>query len=232
MTRIKQLLIILVGLVAASATVVLGIWQLNVYNSQGADAAQARAALPAVELSSVAPASQSVIDGYGRTVMFSGRYQAKLQLLVPVEGSAGKFRVLSGLVQDDGSVVPVIRGVIQSESAPAPPTGTLDQMGVLLPSEEASDRTPAPGQIQTVRLASLSQVWNRPMVAGFVTLSSADAAAQGIAATAPILPEGQGRLRNGAYALQWWVFGAFAMAMAIRMARDFGLKEEDRKSVV
>ena len=36
------------------------------------------------------------------------------------------------------------------------------------------------------------------------------------------LPTGPRSLRNGAYALQWWVFAAFAVVMAIRMARDQG----------
>ena len=40
------------------------------------------------------------------------------------------------------------------------------------------------------------------------------------------LPAGQGRLRNGAYAFQWWVFGAFTIAMSIRIARDLRLREE------
>ena len=37
-----------------------------------------------------------------------------------------------------------------------------------------------------------------------------------------MLPEGQGRLRNGAYAVQWWIFAAFAVLMAAKIARDLG----------
>jgi hypothetical protein len=29
-------------------------------------------------------------------------------------------------------------------------------------------------------------------------------------------------LRNGAYAVQWWVFAAFAIGMAIKISRDLG----------
>jgi hypothetical protein len=37
------------------------------------------------------------------------------------------------------------------------------------------------------------------------------------------LPEARGRLRNGAYAMQWWLFAAFTLFMAFRIARDIGL---------
>ena len=49
---------------------------------------------------------------------------------------------------------------------------------------------------------------------------AAESAAQGLEPAPVVLPEGSGRLRNGAYALQWWVFAAFAVGLAIRMARD------------
>ena len=39
------------------------------------------------------------------------------------------------------------------------------------------------------------------------------------------LPEARGRLRNGAYAIQWWLFAGFTLVMAVRMARDLGSRE-------
>ena len=41
-----------------------------------------------------------------------------------------------------------------------------------------------------------------------------------------MLPEGQGRLRNGAYAIQWWIFAAFAIVMAAKIARDLGERDD------
>ena len=38
------------------------------------------------------------------------------------------------------------------------------------------------------------------------------------------LPEARGRLRNAAYAGQWWLFAAFTLVMAVRMARDLRLE--------
>jgi hypothetical protein len=66
----------------------------------------------------------------------------------------------------------------------------------------------------------LAQRWPGPLVEGFVTLSAAEATAHGLEQAAVTLPEGRGRLRNGAYALQWWLFAGFTLVMAVRMARD------------
>jgi surfeit locus 1 family protein len=218
--RLRQVLIVLVGLVVAAVMVVLGLWQLDVYHSQGRAAADRRAREPAVEVGVVARAGQPVPDGYGRTVSFRGAYLAGTQALVPVEDRPGSYRVLSALRLDNGDVLPVVRGVTDSPSAPATPTGTQEAAGLLLPSEEAEAGALPPGQVSSVRLPTLAQTWPGPLVSGFVTLSPAESAAQGLAPAAVVLPEGSGRLRNGAYALQWWVFAAFAVGLAIRMARD------------
>lgn len=224
-TRLKQAGIVALGLVLAAAMVVLGIWQLDVYHSQGQNAAQSRVDEAAVALTDVAPAGSAVVDGYGRTVRFSGTYDADLQLLVPVPEQSGTYRVLSGLKQGDGSVVPVIRGTVTSTDAPDAPTGTVEEQGVLLPTEEDQPGAFPAGQIGSVRIPGLAQTWPGPLVSGFVTLTDAESASQGLSPAPLVLPEGQGRLRNAAYALQWWVFAAFALGMAIRMARDVGVQD-------
>jgi hypothetical protein len=98
-------------------------------------------------------------------------------------------------------------------------------VGVLLPSEDNAPPSTT-DQLNAVRLPALAQRWPGQLVNGFVTLSAADAAAQGIEPAPLNLPEAEGRLRNAAYALQWWVFGAFAVALAVRMARDLRLRDD------
>jgi surfeit locus 1 family protein len=228
MTRLKQALVLALGIGLAAVMVTLGFWQLEVYYRQGAAAAARRASAPPVPLNSVARPGASAIEGYGRSVAFQGTYDPALQLLVPAEDSAGQFRVLTGLRQADGSVVAVVRGVVSSPNAPPPPGGTVHQVGVLMPTEEHVPETDLPsGQIASVRLPSLAQQWPGPLIDGFVTLSAADAASQGLAAASLELPEGQGRLRNVAYVGQWWLFAAFTLFMAFRMARDIGLREAE-----
>ena len=168
-------------------------------------------------------------DGYGRSVTLEGSYDPALQLLVPVEDRTDQFRVLSGLRQPDGSLVAVVRGVVfESAAAPPTPTGLVHEVGVLLPSEEHVPETDlSSGQIASVRLPALAQQWPGPLIDGFVTLSSADAARQGLAPAEWRLPEARGRLRNGAYAMQWWLFAAFTLFMASRIARDLGREPEE-----
>ena len=245
MTLAKQIAIIALGCVLGGAMAVLGVWQLNVYQHQGAEAAAARAARPPVPLASVAPAATRVTEGYGLSVQFGGHYEPALQALVPLDGSTTQLRVVTGLSQPDGSIVAVVRGLVPASttSAPAPPTGQVAQTGVLLPSEEAGDSLPptdgsgssassgSSGSgtttvLPSVRVPLLAQSWPGPMVDGYVLLSAPDAAASGLEPAPLVLPEGQGRLRNGAYAAQWWLFGAFAILMSARIARDLGERSE------
>ncbi len=239
MTLLKQIGIVLLGCVIAGGMAVLGLWQLRVYTEQGADASAARAAQPPVPLASVAPAATRVTEGYGLSVRFGGSYDPALQVLVPLDDSgsaaAGPLRVVTGLRQTDGSTVAVVRGVVPAgtDTAPAPPVGPVTQVGVLLPSEEAGDAVvpaDAPGGrasvLPSVRVPVLAQTWPGPMIDGYVVLSSDDARAAGLTPAPLVLPEGQGRLRNGAYAAQWWIFGLFAIVMSARIARDLGRRSE------
>ena len=236
MTLIKQISIVVLGCVIAGGMAVLGLWQLRVYTEQGAAASAARAAQPPIPLASVAPAATRVTEGYGLSVRFSGTYDPALQVLVPLSDSGtadatGRMRVVTGLRQADGSTVAVVRGLVPASTttAPAPPTGEVTQTGVLLPSEEAGDTLTPTGQgvgLPSIRVPLLAQTWPGPLIDGFVVLSADDASAGGLSPAPLELPEGQGRLRNGAYAAQWWIFGLFALVMSARIARDLGRRSE------
>jgi len=223
--RLRQALIILVGLVLAAVMVLLGIWQLDVYRAQGEAQADRRAALPPVEIGTVAQAGAPIGDGYGRQVTAAGTYLPGVEVLVPLDGRPGSYRVVSALRLDDGDVVPVVRGVVSGTQVPAVPSARQTLTGLLLPSEEAPAGDLPPGQLSSVRIPTLAQQWPGPLVSGSVTLSASEAATQGLAPAPIELPEASGRLRNGAYALQWWVFAAFAVGFAVRMARDQELGE-------
>ena len=211
------------GLLVAAGMVLMGLWQLRVYQNQGAEAAARRAAEPAVPLSAVAPAGAAARDGYGRSVTFAGTYDPAHQQLLTVDGVTDRHRVVTLLRTDDGAGVVVVRGVA-TETGSTPPAVRQEQVGVLLPSEE-------PGQLDPgddpVRVAELAQTWPGPLVDGFVTLSPGDAERQGLEPATVRLPEGRGRLRNGAYAMQWWLFAGFAVVMAVRIARDMHAVELD-----
>jgi cytochrome oxidase assembly protein ShyY1 len=234
--RIQQIAVLSGGFAAAAVMILLGYWQSQVYTTQGAEAAAQRAAQPAVPLESVATAGSAVRDGYGRTVVVSGRYLPDRQLLVPLPGATGAYRVLSALELPDGSVLPVVRGVVRGDlvavEAPPPPATPMTQTGVLLPSEEAAADVPPTGQLNSVRVPALAQLWPQPLIDGYLALSAPDAEVQGLEPVPLVLPEGQGRLRNGAYAVQWWIFAAFAVLMAAKIARDLGEPSDIDRPIV
>jgi len=226
MNRFKPPMVIALGAGLATLMVLMGLWQLRVYERQGANVAAQRAAEPPVALGAVAPPGTKVGDGYGRSVSFAGRYEPEHQILVADPDVTDRYRVVTLLRQDDGSAVAVVRGIVTETSVAAPPTGRQEQVGVLLPSEPAPDSEPA-GTITSVRVTQLAQQWPGPLIDGFVTLSAADATAQGLDPAQARLPEARGRLRNAAYAGQWWLFAAFTLVMAVRMARDLRLEAVD-----
>ena len=223
MNRLRALLVVLLGIGLAAGMVTAGVWQLRVYQRQGADAAARRAAEPPVPLTEAAPVGAPVRDGYGRTVTFRGSYEAAHQVLLPVADRTDAYRVVILLRQGDGSGVAVVRGIVtESAAAPPAPEGPQTQIGILLPSEVAVASPGAPEDLGSVRVPQLAQRWPGPLVEGFVTLSPAEESAQGLEPAVVALPEGRGRLRNGAYALQWWLFAGFTLVMAVRIARDVG----------
>lgn len=222
----RQIGIVFLGFLLAAVMVGLGIWQLNVYNAQGHKQAEARAAEPAVALETVArPGQQVTDDAYARQVRFTGSYDPRLQSLVAT-GTGNQYRVLTALRLSGGGILPVVRGMATGRQAPPPPTGEVTGTGILMPSEgDSSDSTQgaAPsGQPTTVVLPSLTQQWNGLLINGFATLTATESRAQSLGPVTVALPSAHGRLQNGFYAVQWWIFAAFAIWMGIRMARDWG----------
>lgn len=82
-----------------------------------------------------------------------------------------------------------------------------------------------------MRLAQLAQLWPEPLIPGFITLDSAEAARQGLQPAAVNLPTGEGSWRNSGYALQWWVFALFALGMTIKIAQGMGKRERTKALV-
>ena len=110
MSRLRALLVVLLGIGLSAGMVTAGMWQLRVYQHQGVQAAARRAAEPPVPLTEVAPVGGPVRDGYGRTVTFHGSYEAAHQVLIPVTDRTDAYRVVTLLRQEDGSAVATVTG--------------------------------------------------------------------------------------------------------------------------
>ena len=154
----RQGLVIAAGGAVAVVMIWLGLWQSQVFTDQGNASAQARAQQQAVPLLDHIAADGTVGDIYGKPVTVNGRYLRDQQELVL--GPDGVVRVLTALQLADGRVLPVVRGtLVPGTQPPVPPAGDLEQQGIFLPSEAASDHPLTRGYtLGSVRLAQLAQV--------------------------------------------------------------------------
>lgn len=217
----QQVVIWSLGLLVTVVMVLLGLWQAQTFRTQGKDSMVKRMTQPAVPLSEIAVAGQVPGDAYGRPVTTSGRYLPEQQVLVPATDQPGSYRVVTVLELADGSIVPVVRGVNPGTTPPAPPTGQVDVAGLFLPTEAPPGPAELPaGQLETVRLQRLVQVWDQPLVSGYINLDQRSAEANGLTAAEVAVPDSSGQARNEGYALQWWIFAVASAAATIKLSRD------------
>ncbi|MFF2621892.1 SURF1 family protein [Oerskovia jenensis] len=192
---------------------------------------------------------QSTFPGelVGRQAWVEGEYEPEGQLLVAgraLDGRTG-YLVLTPLrVSDDGTrgaswadlsgppVVPVVRGwVPAADAADAAalevPTGEVRLTAYLQASEAAGTGGLPEGQTDSISSAALANAWGNPIYGGYLVLMESDPAQVSAADGGPhLLPRptiegGNGvNVQNAFYALQWWIFGLFAVALWVRLVRD------------
>lgn len=225
-----RMLVLLVLLLAAAALCArLGAWQLDRAQVHGADAAERHtaelvAAAPVPLGDVLVPQTTFTGDLVGRKVAVTGTYDADGQLLVTGrahDGATGLL-VLTPLTTTDGAVLPVVRGWVATPAdADAPPAGTVDVTGYLQASEQAGGGV-ADGRTDSISSAELLNSWGGPIYTGYLVVSSSDPAqSDDVALLAPPTTPGAGlNIQNLAYAAQWWIFGAFAVLLWLRLVRD------------
>lgn len=236
--RPRMLVLLLVFLAAAAVCARLGAWQLDRAEVRGEKAAAERVA--AAESAEPVPiddllAPQTTFDGalVGRRVIAQGHYEGDQQLLVPGRVHDGRtgYLVLTPLRVDDAGgddpVLPVVRGWVEhpdDATALAAVDGPVTVTGFLQASEDSDagmHELPA-GQTDAVSSAELLGIWGGPIWTGYVVLSESDPAQSDALELLP-LPTRSGtglNIQNLAYAAQWWIFGAFALFLWIRLVRD------------
>jgi hypothetical protein len=109
--------------------------------------------------------------------------------------------------------------------------------GVLQAPEAAEPGGSAPtaGTLAAADTADLVNRWGGPIYNVLVVASTGEPASAERLALAPVPPtpadDGGGLgLRNAAYALQWWLFGAFALLLWWRMVRQDALEQVDGRA--
>ena len=174
-------------------------------------------------------------------VTLRGSYDPRRQVLVRdrlQNGQKGWWVVTAFTVDgapsvggEHGAVIPVARGWIAApQDAAPPPSGQLTLTGRLEPSEAPqAAQDVAAGQIATLSVAQLINVWDVPSYTGFigvtkeVTSSGAEVAAspglQPLSIEAQPIEQPVNWL-NIFYAVEWVVFAGFSIFLWWRLVRD------------
>ncbi|MGF0115868.1 SURF1 family protein [Promicromonospora sp. Marseille-Q5078] len=170
----------------------------------------------------------------GRSLGGRTGYLVLTPLRVTDDGTGGaSWASLSG-----PPVVPVVRGWVDSATPDATaldvPAGEVRVTGWLQASESMQeggaplpDNPDGPPLTDSISTGALVNSWGGPIYSGYVVLTTADPAqattAEGGPALLPrpVLEGSDGvNLQNLFYALQWWVFGLFAVLLWVRLVRD------------
>lgn len=213
------------AMVAAVAVATgLGLWQLDAWQARRADAARDLTHKPAVTLASVMT-GDSPFPGrsLGRQVRFSGQWVGP-QVYVSGrydDGDRGYWVVDAVKVDGTDSAMPVVRGWAASTGV-SPVAGPAQVTGWLQATEGSGrfDDDPHDEVIPEMRIASLVEKYDIDLYSGYVVAS---APGPGLGAVSPgSVPDVSGTtaLRNLLYAIEWWVFGAFALLVWVRWCRD------------
>ena len=233
----RWLALLALVLLAATGMSLLGQWQLDRARERGRQAQELRAARhrEPVPLDRVLRARETFpASASDQRISAAGTWDSSRQLLVagrPLGGRTG-FWVLTPLVLDDGSAVPVVRGWVAGPADPAaaaPAHGARVRVtGVLQPSEPALDTAPGQGsglpagQIPRVAVVDLITRWPYPLLTGYVIMDGQDPpgiSPQPQQVAVPLPPAGLA-WRNLSYAVQWWLFAGFGLFLWWRAVRD------------
>lgn len=188
-------------------------------------------------------------DELARHVSVTGAFEAGKRMLVPGRAVAGQdavlvvdaFRVAAG--PDSGALLPVARGWLPPEQvdlsgpdarltgadapavtdpllAPASGSGEVTLTGHLAGSEQAAPAALPQGAVASISPAQLVGLWGGPGYSAYLVLDVPDAAVLGDVPPPSLSVETGKNLQNLFYALEWVVFGGFALALWVRMLRD------------
>ncbi|MGH3348700.1 MAG: SURF1 family protein [Nocardioides sp.] len=210
----------LLVLVLLGAAVLLGSWQFGAGQDERAAASRDLTRADPVPIESViGPDDAFPGDRVGQPVTVSGRWVPEGTMYVARDAG---FWVVSPLAVDGtDAALPVVRGVSETPSSD-PVSGTAELTGWLQPAEGtgAVDDDPGDDVLPQLRVADLVQRVDQDLYSGYAVATEPTAGLS--AATLEQLPDA-GRFtgaRNFLYALEWWVFGAFAVFVWVRFLLD------------
>ena len=234
----RVLLLHVLGVVATTAAVLLGLWQLDAWQAGRAAEARDLAGETPRPLADVLTADDPFpAADVGRPVTLTGTWLPDSTLLVDdrdLAGRAGRWVVTPVAVcagpeascdPDTDPAMLVVRGWTPPETAvPPPPTGTARLTGWLQPGEGtgAPDRDPTDDVLAELRIASAIQHVDQDLYGAYVVVRDG-VDPDGLEPVTPDSLPGPSTftsLQNLLYAVQWWLFGGFAVFLWQRWVRD------------
>lgn len=231
--------------VATTAAALLGLWQYDVW--QGGREASAGTVVdrPPVPLRSVLTADAAFPrTGVGTPVRLEGRWLPESTVYVTdreLRGRPGVWAVTPVAVCPpaddagcaDASAVLVARGWARSVvAAPSPPTGPVRLTGWLQPGDATGPPDPTSGDdvLPALRITDALAKVDRDLYSGYVISAATPPAGSGLEGLTPAAlprPPAFTAVRNLLYAIEWWVFGGFAVYVWARWCRDEVVREAE-----
>jgi surfeit locus 1 family protein len=218
----------LLALVCVGAAVWLGAWQYDAWQERRAAEATDLTQLDPIPLAeAMGPDDPFPGDRVGQPVIVDGTWVPEGTVFVSGrehEGRTGYWAVTPlAISARDSPAMPVVRGWVPSpEGAPSPPTGRAELVAWLQPPEgsTAVDEDPDDDVLPQLRIADLIQHVDQDLYGAYAVATEPVGGLE--EADLEQLPD-VGRftaLRNLLYALEWWVFGGFAVFIWWRYLRD------------
>lgn len=216
----------LLMVLALAVAVLLGLWQLGVWQAERTASAVDLTRDRPVPLAQVMGGDSAFPGGaVGKPVRFRGSWLPAGTVYVSGrydDRQRGYWAVTPVMV--GRSAMPVVRGWTPEPAAPRP-HGRVAVTGWLEPSESQgeTDQNPHDPVITSMRIASLVEHVRADLYSGFVIARAGADVTGGLAPVHPPRAEQVSLwtgLRNFLYGIQWWFFGGFAVYIWWRWCQD------------
>ncbi len=218
----------LLVLVLLGAAVWLGAWQYGAgQDRRDADALDLTRGDPVALAGVLGPDDPFPAPSVGQPVTVEGEWVPSATVYVERQG--GYWVVTPVAVGGaDEPALPVVRGVSDEPTAD-PVSGPVSLTGWLQPGEGtgAADPDPTDDVLPQLRVADLVQRLEQDLYSGYAVATEPTTGLA--AADLEALPQ-SGRftgLRNFFYAVEWWVFGCFAVFVWVRYLLDEATRRVD-----
>jgi cytochrome oxidase assembly protein ShyY1 len=207
--------------VLVGVAVWLGAWQWDAWEARrAAEARDLTRAEPVPVADVIGPDDPFPGDRVGQPVLLAGEWIDAGTVFV--ERESGYWVVTPLAISGAGEpALPVVRGVAATPEA-EPVTGPAELVGWLQPSEGTGSTDPDPTDdvLPQLRVADLVQRVDVDLYGAYAVATEPETGLA--AADLEELPESSRftAARNFFYAIEWWVFGAFALFVWVRYLRD------------